>query len=118
MRNTQLPDSLLIEQFRLTLQSLREPKNPGGICFRVGARKPDLSRLVEYRVLPYLDLKIWENESGAHIPNRVVADAIFPDSERRGEEDVRKTISKFADEVLGWNNLASLGSLVAQEQAK
>ena len=114
--NLHLPDKMLIEQFRLLLQSLRDPtKKPGSP--KPLWQKPDFSDWIRFSVLPYIDLWLWERETGARIPNRVMADAIFPTGEG-GEEVVRKTTAKLADKLMGPMGVGyiwKLGALAAQE---
>ena len=62
-------------------------------------RTPDYREWARVGILQYLDLKAWEKQAEVTIPNRVMADAIFPHGEG-GEEVVRKTTAKLADEVL------------------
>jgi hypothetical protein len=106
-----LPESLLVEQFKLAVKRHREiiKKTP----------RPAFGNWIKSGVLPYLDLKIWEREEGISIPNRVMADAIYPNGEG-GEEDVRKTTSKLAsdDELLSLQHLDSLASLARYEKAE
>jgi len=114
--NLSLPDKVLIKQFIQMLQSLRDPLQ------RVyypdpDQRKPDYSNWVRFGVLPYLDLRIWEREAEIKIPNRVMADAIFPPGVG-GEEVVRKTTAKLAEELQTLESLETLAALAAHEIAE
>lgn len=110
--NLMVPDKLLVEQFKLMLAELRR----SGV-FVENYAKFDFSGWIRFGILPYLDLKIWEKEAGIKIPNRVMADAIFPPGEG-GEEVVRKTTEKLAKQLLTLKNLETLASLAAQEIAE
>ena len=68
----------------------------------------------KFGILPYLDLNAWAEIEGVKIPNRVMADAIFPVGEG-GEEVVRKTTQKIAYEILTESHLNKLAALAAQE---
>lgn len=114
--NLLLPDKVLIEQFKRMLKELREPMQKIGNP-PPDLRKPDYSSWIKFGVLPYLDLKIWEMESGATIPNRVMADAIFQPG-TSGEEVVRKTTSNIARELLTLQFLETLAALAAHEIAE
>lgn len=97
--NLTLPDAVLIQSFRDLLPRLREQ-----VSFRRQGPVPTNARVapeewVRIGVLPYLDLRLWANETSHRITNRTFADAIFPPGEG-GEEIVRKTTSKVAAELM------------------
>ena len=110
-----LPDKILIKQFEGYLHNVRNkypdlhPGNP--------YKTPEFKKWVEYGLLPYLDLKLWEIENDVSIPYRVLADAIFPDGSM-GEEMIRKTTKKIADLVMTRDYVAFVSTLAAQEIAE
>lgn len=114
--NMQLPDKMLIEQFERLLKDRRAQLHDLGIPGRFSL-KSDFSGWHKFRVLPYLDLKIWEHEAKASIPNRVMADAIFPAGEG-GEEVVRKTTAKLAVDLMIFKPLIILAAIAAQKIAE
>ena len=69
---------------------------------------------MKFGLLPYLDLHIWKKETGIKIPNRVTADAIFLPGEG-GEEVVRKTTHKIAQEVMSNRYLNMLAAIAVEE---
>ena len=111
-----LPDKVLIEQFKQMLESRRKPLLKVGISIENKLR-PDFEGWAKFGVLPYLDLNTWAELEGLTIPNRVMADAIFPVGEG-GEEVVRKTTEKIAKEILTKSHLNKLAALAAQEIAE
>ncbi|MDO9205293.1 DUF6387 family protein [Methylotenera sp.] len=111
-----LPDKALIEQFKRLLINLRSPLQQVGVSIDNKLR-PDFDGWAKFGVLPYLDLSIWAEIEGVKIPNRVMADAIFPEGEG-GEEVVRKTTQKLADETLTESHLNKLAALAAHEIAE
>ncbi|MDO9366113.1 MAG: DUF6387 family protein [Methylotenera sp.] len=111
-----LPDSVLIEQFKLFLREMRSPLKQAGISIDNKLR-PDFDGWAKFGVLPYLDLSLWAEVEGLKIPNRVMADAIFPRGEG-GEEVVRKTTQKLAYETLTESHLNKLAALAAHEIAE
>lgn len=114
--NMLLPDSVLIEQFKQMLNEQRVGTK--GIAPVLSKqRKPEFNDWINFGVLPYLDLTIWATESGVSIPNRVMADAIFPVGEG-GEEVVRKTTSKLAREILSKPMLETLIALASAEKTE
>jgi hypothetical protein len=111
--NTLLPDKILIEQFERLLHNYRSLQLKSGL--KIGnVRKPEYSDWVRFGVLPYLDLLIWQQKTGKNIPNRVMADAIYPQGDG-GEEVVRKTTAKIADELLTLKHLETLAAHAAHE---
>ncbi|PZP53573.1 MAG: hypothetical protein DI586_10865 [Micavibrio aeruginosavorus] len=113
--NLALPDKILIEQFTGYLQRLRKeyPETKPASTFKY----PEYKKWIEYSVLPYLDLKYWEMEQNVSIPYRVMADAIFPDG-GLGEEMIRKTTKKIANQVMQKEYIDFLATIAAQEIAE
>lgn len=105
--NLTLPNELLVEQFKVFLQSLRAKTEVKDIK---KFRRPDFQGWVRFGVLPFLDLMIWAFETKTKIPNRVMADAIFPTGEG-GEEVVRKTTKPLVAELLDVKNIEILAAL-------
>ncbi len=114
--NMLLPDKVLIEQFKQLLQRNRNQLKRVG-CVIENTEKPNFSAWCEHGVLPYLDLQMWQRETGMKIPNRVMADAIFPPGEG-GEEKIRKTTKELAVNLLARNHLETLAALAVQEIAE
>lgn len=111
--NLAIPDSVLIEQFKSLLQKQRRSLASVG-CTLDSKHRPNFSAWCKFGLLPYIDLKTWEIETGKNIPNRVMADAIFPTGEG-GDDVVRKTTAKHAEETLDNAFLEKLAALAAQE---
>ncbi len=109
--NLDLPDSILMENFKQYLVTLREKTRT--YC---SVKKPYRRRAFDdwrrFGVLPFLDLRIWKREADVTIPNRVIADAIFPPGEG-GEETVRKTTAPLVEKLL--RSLHLLQAQAAQE---
>jgi len=80
-------------------------------------KQSDFNSWALYGVLPYLDLKIWERETNASIPNRVMADAIYLRGVG-GEETVRKTTSTMVENILSEKSLNQLAGQVIFEVQK
>ncbi len=111
-----LPDKVLIEQFKQLLINLRSALQQVGVSIDNKLR-PDFEGWAKFGILPYLDLNTWAELEDVTIPNRVMADAIFPVGEG-GEEVVRKTTQKIADEILTESHLNKLAALAAHEIAE
>ena len=111
-----LPDNVLIAQFKQLIVGLRSPLQQAGISIDNKLRS-DFEGWAKFGILPYLDLNAWAEIEGVKISNRVMADAIFPAGEG-GEEVVRKTTQKIADEILTESHLNKLAALAAHEIAE
>lgn len=114
--NLLVPDNVLEEHFRELLQDIRTSLAEFGPQIE-NKQRLNFELWQNYGVLPYLDLKIWESETGIKIPNRVMADAIFPVSQG-GEETVRKTTAKMAKSLLTQEHLETLAAVAAQHIIK
>jgi hypothetical protein len=101
-----VPEKLLIENF---IALIREAKaaRANDETPPTRFRKPDFTEWVRLGVLPYLDLTMWAQQEKVTIPNRVMADALFPGGEA-GEEVVRKTTEKLAGQLLNSDILNTL----------
>lgn len=92
-----MPDAVLVEAFKAWLAKTRSdfyldsPKQ---------YRRPDFSTWIRLGVLPYLDLASWAEISGRSIPNRLMANLLFPTGDS-GEETIRKTTAPLAMEMIG-----------------
>lgn len=111
-----LPDKVLIEQFKQMLESIRKPLLKVGVSVE-NKQRPDFEGWAKFGILPYVDLTIWAEIEGVTIPNRVMADAIFLVGEG-GEEVVRKTTQKLAEEMLTESHLNKLAALAAYKIAE
>jgi hypothetical protein len=104
-----LPDAVLIEGFKSWLSSLRAAQGQAPIKYH----RPTYKRWGRYGVLPYLDLTIWAQETGNHIPDRVMSAAISHYD--AGEANLRKTVAPIAADLM--RDLSELQSLAAVEAA-
>jgi hypothetical protein len=111
--NLRLPDKVLIAQFKQFLKDKRSPLQRLGILVE-NKQKSYFAAWQRFGVLPYLDLRIWEEETAVKLSNRVIADAIFAAGDG-GEEVVRKTTAKLAKSLLAKEHLETLASFAAQE---
>lgn len=98
------PDSFLIESFK---NYLAEKRKTIAAFTKKHLRESDFNHWITLAILPYLDLIIWSIETETHIPNRVLADALYPHGEK-GEETIRKTTSHLAEALLDNENIYKL----------
>jgi len=113
MVNIHLPDTVLIQSFKHWLNSVRQESHFKAASIRY--RSPDFDKWHTDGILPWLDLTIWSKQMDVTIPNRVMADAIYPYGEG-GEEAIRKTTAPKAEKLMedSENDGCPLTSLAAQ----
>lgn len=112
--NLRSPDSFLIESFK---NYLAEKRKTIQIFSKKHFRESDFNNWVNLGILPYLDLIIWGIEAEIQIPNRILADALYPHGEK-GEETIRKTTSHLAEELLEGKSIYQLIKQAAAEIAE
>ncbi len=94
-----LPDEVVVAAVRELLPSLRRARARSADAAKPTVARIDPTGWTKFAVLPYIDLLMWSERADVRVPNRVIADAIFPPGEG-GEEVVRKTTSKVAAAVM------------------
>lgn len=102
--NLRLPDSLLIQQFKICLRNSRKIAD---LKIRKTVRRQNTKQWARYRVLPYIDLALWMRQTGTRMPRPAVADALFPLG-RKDEETVRRTIRPLAMSLLHRHSISFL----------
>lgn len=65
----------------------RTPKKPTEV---------NLRKLVDYKVLPYLDLKLWEEVNKKKIKKSVLCAALFPNGEK-GDAELSEQVQTLAE---------------------
>lgn len=118
----ELPDGVLIEHFKQFLkinrpETINFEDDEDTNLLKKYYRNPDFNEWCRLSVLPYLDLKFWALEEDIKIPNRVMADAIFPAGEN-GEETIRKTTAPLVKRLMTEESLAALLHQAALEIAE
>ena len=106
-------DSFLIESFKKYLENRRK-KQTTSYPLRKNFRESDFKNWSKLMILPLLDLLIFGIEQQIQIPNRVLADAIYPSSEK-GEETIRKTAHPLAMKLINPRTLFQLSVQAAHE---
>ena|SRR3990167_6036759 len=112
--NLRLPDSLLIESFK---EHLADKRKTVDVFTKKHIRESDFNHWANLGVLPYLDLIIWAIETETQIPNRILADALYPSGDK-GEETIRKTTSQLAESLLDNQNIFQLIMQAAADVAE
>ena len=77
----------------------------------------NIRKLHSYKVLPYLDLKIWATNNNIEIPLSVYARALYPAGEQ-GNDHVRDTLDDYATWAMSEHVISSLRSMGRRNQGK
>lgn len=103
-------DSVLMAAFSAWLKSTRKASSFSK------RNRPEFGRWEGYGLLPYLDLLIWEKETGSHIPDRVMSAAVsFYD---KGESSFRKTLVPLAANLMrDLSELQAMASAPTEQEA-
>lgn len=107
--NLELPNEVLIEAFRSHLKQVRDWKKECGI---LSPRNPPTKEWAKMGLLAYADLFLWAHQHNASIVNRLYADAILPVGSG-GEETIRKTTKKTAEQVFDTEYLSQFFEYVS-----
>ncbi len=59
-------------------------------------KRSEITKVRDYRIIPFLDLMIWELQMGVSIPKRVISACVFPDGEF-GEVDLSSSNGKVSN---------------------
>lgn len=94
--NLDLPDKILRDGFD---EWLAKTRAASGHKQERTRNRPPYDRWTRYGLLPFLDLLIWQLETGIHIPDRVMAAAIS--THDRGEQSLRNTLAPLVAEIMG-----------------
>lgn len=101
-----LPDKVLIARFEDYLK--RRRKECRTLANTDKPQKVSLEKWNNFQILPYLDLNLWALENDKTIINRVMSEALrYPDIDK-GEDTIRKTTPKLADNAMSGQTLAIL----------
>ena len=103
-------DSVLVEAFEMWLKKTRAKELHAGYELKKRNR-PTYKDWGRYGLLPYLDLLIWAEEMGNHIPQRVFSAAVS--SYDRGESAFNKVVAPLAKALM--TDLSELQALASAE---
>ena len=109
-----VPDDILIDDFKKLLPIWREEMEmepidaPLNNYWQVVTRK-----IIEYKVLPYIDLMHWSKVKNVSIPSSVLTVALWPYGER-GDFGIYQTIKPFIEKIMSYDSLEKLKREISQ----
>jgi Family of unknown function (DUF6387) len=106
--DVRVDDLTLIDAFKSWLRETRSTTKTPKVKSRFQKHGP--AEWIDYGLLPFLDISIWECETRLKVPRRVIADAIYPQG-TGGEERVRTTTVPLAKHFIGDAPKGSLSAL-------
>lgn len=71
-------------------------------------------KIIEYNVLPYIDLYLWSNMNGVSIPGGVLAVSLFPDGDKE-QFAIAQTIRPFIDRLMTYESLEKIKREISKE---
>ncbi|MEQ9867419.1 DUF6387 family protein [Pectobacterium aroidearum] len=110
-----VPDEILLGDFKKLLPKWREELG-------IEAEEIKLTNLwsvvrkkiIEYNVLPYIDLLTWARIKGVSIPGGVLAVSLFPDGEKE-QFAIVQTIRPFIDRLMTYESLEKIKREISKE---
>lgn len=95
--DTHFSDEAIFKQFKEILSSYRKKRRENGKIIS----ESEIKSLIEYKVIPYIDLMLWGMITGKKIRDQEIADVLFPDEYDISRIDtVRQTVKKRALKLL------------------
>ncbi|HBQ0113170.1 TPA: DUF6387 family protein [Klebsiella variicola] len=109
-----VPDDILLSEFKRLIPTWREELNVEKSHSINSSWAVIRKKIIEYKVLPYLDLTIWANANNITIPHGVMAVALFP----YGERDlfsIAQTIKPFLESLMVSESLEKIRQEISKE---
>ncbi|MEG7508391.1 DUF6387 family protein [Serratia marcescens] len=102
------PDDLLVEDFKRLLPIWRRELGLDSVDIKINnAWEVVRKKILEYKVIPYIDLTIWANINKLTIPHGVMAVTLFPDGERDGF-GIAQTVKVFVEKLMPYESIEKL----------
>ena len=113
--NLDVPDEILISDMKNLLPKWRSELG-------IDAEEIQLNnswsvirkKIIEYNVLPYIDLHLWSSIKGTSIPGGVLAVSLFPDGDKE-QFAIAQTIRPFIDRLMNYESLEKLKREISKE---
>ena len=107
-------DSEIIESFKVALAAHRAKyKAPQAI--ETEKIETCLSKIKSNRVIPFLDLFLWQKLNNRKLSNAVLARALFPDDWNKSDRDIRDYTAKYASKAIDSGFLSSARSWIKRK---
>lgn len=109
------PDDILLSEFKRLIpiwrNELNVEKRPSVSSSWVVIKK----KILDYKVIPYIDLTIWANTNKIMIPHGIMAIALFPFGER-DLFSIAQTIKPFVETLMTFESLEKLRLEISKEE--
>ena len=113
--NLNANDDQIAADFKGWLEKIRQQRPL--VCVTKPFNENEYKDWCEYKIIPYLDLKIWSEFSGKKLTNAVIGNAIFPDDfDIDTTERVRRTTKPKADWLMQYSVLQALFLQIKEEE--
>ncbi|MFZ4171171.1 DUF6387 family protein [Enterobacter ludwigii] len=109
------PDELLISEFKRLIPIWRKELKIERSLSVNSSWNVVRKKIIDYKVIPYIDLIIWANANKVSIPNGIMAVALFP----HGERDlfsITQTIRPFVESLMAYDSLEKMKQEISKQQ--
>jgi len=109
------PDELLISEFKRLIPIWRKELKIEKSLSVNSSWNVVRKKVIDYKVIPYIDLIIWANANKISIPNGIMAVALFP----YGERDlfsITQTIRPFVESLMAYDSLEKMKQEISKQQ--
>lgn len=113
--NLSVPDEILISDMKSLLPKWREELGVEADEIQINNTWSVIrKKIIEYNVLPYIDLHLWANIKGVSIPGGVLAVSLFPDGDKE-QFAIAQTIRPFIDRLMTYETLEKFKREISKE---
>ncbi|CAM2976330.1 DUF6387 family protein [Klebsiella quasipneumoniae subsp. similipneumoniae] len=110
-----VPDEILISDMKNLLPKWREELEVSAEEIQINNSWAIIrKKIIEYNVLPYIDLHLWANVKGVSIPGGVLAVSLFPDGDKE-QFAIAQTIRPFIDRLMNYESLEKIKREISKE---
>lgn len=110
-----VPDEILLSDMKNLLPKWREELGVEAEEIQINNSWTVIrKKIIEYNVLPYIDLHLWSNIKGVSIPGGVLAVSLFPDGDKE-QFAIAQTIRPFIDRLMTYESLEKIKREISKE---
>ncbi|MGK0270711.1 MAG: hypothetical protein ACI88H_001359 [Cocleimonas sp.] len=95
-------DKVILADIKKLLPEWREALKVDEPNKNIYSKSSHYQKIVDYKIIPLLDLKIWSLLVRQKIPHRVLTVSLYPNGEK-GETELKQTVLPFVDKVTSDN---------------
>lgn len=110
-----VPDEILLSDMKALLPKWRDELGVEAEEIQINNTWSVIrKKIIEYNVLPYIDLHLWSNIKGVSIPGGVLAVSLFPDGDKE-QFAIAQTIRPFIERLMTYESLEKIKREISKE---